>query len=311
MGLHRSGGAGGVRARHAARPGGPGRAGRLAWADAARAVAAAAAGRAARRRAAGLPRRRTTASPRRRPGRGAGRPAAAPGPERNHGHPHFLVGTGTHRDCPDDWPWGCVALCESSGRWDADTGNGCFGGLQFRQSTWEAYGGLDHAPRAHLATREEQIAVAQEVLRWQGWRAWPECSERYGLSGRHHTVRPGDTLSSVARRFGVQGRRESPVRGEPRGAGRRPGPAAARDAAPPPRAGRGRSGHRRDRVAGTSPAPPAPSVSPESPESQVPGSESRSPQGRRSRPRPLAGAGGSATVESGGAAAATTRRPAD
>ncbi len=132
-------------------------------------------------------------------------PPPAPGPERNHGHPHFSGGTGTHRDCPDDWPWGCVALCESSGRWDADTGNGYFGGLQFRQSTWEAYGGLAHAPRAHLATREQQIAVAQEVLRWQGWRAWPECSRRYGLSGRHHTVRPGDTLSSVARRFGVRG----------------------------------------------------------------------------------------------------------
>ncbi|MFE2237195.1 LysM peptidoglycan-binding domain-containing protein [Streptomyces sp. NPDC059442] len=43
------------------------------------------------------------------------------------------------------------------------------------------------------------------MLRTQGWGAWPVCSKRYGLSGRVHTVQQGDTLSSVARRFGVKG----------------------------------------------------------------------------------------------------------
>ncbi|WP_175412409.1 transglycosylase family protein [Streptomyces sp. TRM64462] len=135
----------------------------------------------------------------------AGEPPPAPGPELSHGHPHHEAGTGTPDDCPGDWPWGCVALCESSGRWHVNTGNGYYGGLQFRQSTWEAFGGLAHAARADLASRDEQIAVAQEVLRWQGWRAWPECSRRYGLSGRFHTVQPGDTLIAVARRFRVPG----------------------------------------------------------------------------------------------------------
>ncbi|AOT58180.1 MULTISPECIES: LysM peptidoglycan-binding domain-containing protein [Streptomyces] len=111
----------------------------------------------------------------------------------------------TPADCPGDWPWGCVALCESGGRWDADTGNGFHGGLQFEPSTWEEYGGLAYAPRAGLATRDQQIAVARDVLRRQGWSAWPTCSRRYGLAGRHHTVEPGDSLSAVARRFGVEG----------------------------------------------------------------------------------------------------------
>jgi nucleoid-associated protein YgaU len=109
-------------------------------------------------------------------------------------------------ECPKEkWPWGCVADCESSGNWHINTGNGYYGGLQFWQPTWEAYGGLKYASRADLATREEQIAVAQKVLAAQGWEAWPVCSKRYGLKGRMHTVKRGDTLSSVARKYGVKG----------------------------------------------------------------------------------------------------------
>ncbi|MFI8518285.1 transglycosylase family protein [Streptomyces sp. NPDC085481] len=105
----------------------------------------------------------------------------------------------------DQWPWGCVAACESGGRWNANTGNGYYGGLQFWTPTWEEHGGLRYARRADLATRAQQIAVAEEVLRTQGWGAWPVCSKRYGLSGRAHVVQRGDTLSSIARRFGVRG----------------------------------------------------------------------------------------------------------
>lgn len=102
--------------------------------------------------------------------------------------------------CSDDqWPWGCVAKCESGGRWHLNTGNGHYGGLQFSQSTWKAFGGLKYAPRADLATRKQQIAVAREVIAVQGWQAWPVCAKRYGLKGRsypskrHMTpVIPGD-----------------------------------------------------------------------------------------------------------------------
>lgn len=109
-------------------------------------------------------------------------------------------------DCAkDDWPWGCVAQCESGGRWDANTGNGYYGGLQFGLSTWKAFGGLKYASRPDHATREQQIAVAKEVLATQGWQAWPVCAERFELRGRVSTVRPGDSLVAIADRYGVKG----------------------------------------------------------------------------------------------------------
>ena len=77
--------------------------------------------------------------------------------------------------------WDRLAQCESSGNWRIDTGNGFFGGLQFLPATWEGFGGLGFAPRADLATREQQIIVAERVLTKQGWGAWPACSRKLGL----------------------------------------------------------------------------------------------------------------------------------
>ncbi|MFH8612435.1 transglycosylase family protein [Streptomyces sp. NPDC018029] len=105
-------------------------------------------------------------------------------------------------------PWECLAECESNGRWHTNTGNGFYGGLQFWQPTWEAYGGLKYAPRADLATKEEQIKVAEKVLRTQGWGAWPACSKKVRIARFQrdgHTVKAGETLSSIARRYGVKG----------------------------------------------------------------------------------------------------------
>ncbi|MEU3661313.1 transglycosylase family protein [Streptomyces sp. NPDC032940] len=68
--------------------------------------------------------------------------------------------------------WDAIAQCESSGNWHANTGNGHYGGLQFKQSSWEAAGGLKYAPRADLATRKEQIKVAERLARMQGMSAW-------------------------------------------------------------------------------------------------------------------------------------------
>jgi hypothetical protein len=59
-------------------------------------------------------------------------------------------------------------------------GNGFYGGVQFDQNTWERSGGLRYAPRADLATREEQIAIASVTEGRQGWGAWPVCSARLG-----------------------------------------------------------------------------------------------------------------------------------
>jgi hypothetical protein len=71
--------------------------------------------------------------------------------------------------------WNAVARCESGGNWSINTGNGYYGGLQFSQSTWAAYGGTAYASRADLATRSQQIAIAEKVLAAQGARAWPVC----------------------------------------------------------------------------------------------------------------------------------------
>ncbi|MDQ0785269.1 transglycosylase family protein [Streptomyces sp. B3I8] len=68
--------------------------------------------------------------------------------------------------------WDAIAACESSGNWKANTGNGHYGGLQFKQSSWVAAGGLRYAARADLATRAEQIAVARKLAALQGMSAW-------------------------------------------------------------------------------------------------------------------------------------------
>lgn len=134
-------------------------------------------------------------------------PPPAPGPA-GAAHPGSpgVVGHGPG-DCGPggEWPWDCVADCESGGRWAVNTGNGFYGGLQFWQPTWKDYGGLVFAARADLASREQQIRVAEDVLGAQGWDAWPVCAKRYGLAGRMHVVRAGETLVSIAARRRVAG----------------------------------------------------------------------------------------------------------
>ena len=76
--------------------------------------------------------------------------------------------------------WDAIAGCEAGGNWAINTGNGYYGGVQFDQGTWERNGGLRFASRADMATREEQIAVAEVTRERQGWGAWPVCSGRAG-----------------------------------------------------------------------------------------------------------------------------------
>ncbi|HEY2193273.1 MAG TPA: transglycosylase family protein [Actinomycetospora sp.] len=78
--------------------------------------------------------------------------------------------------------WDRLAKCESTNNWDADTGNGFKGGLQFTQSTWKAFGGKQYASSPEDASREQQIAVAKRVQAEQGWNAWPTCSKKLGYA---------------------------------------------------------------------------------------------------------------------------------
>ncbi|MGL5910265.1 MAG: transglycosylase family protein [Phycicoccus sp.] len=68
--------------------------------------------------------------------------------------------------------WDRIAECESSGNWSINTGNGYYGGLQFATPSWLANGGDDFAPRADLATRAEQITVANRYYEKAGLSPW-------------------------------------------------------------------------------------------------------------------------------------------
>jgi uncharacterized protein YabE (DUF348 family) len=79
------------------------------------------------------------------------------------------VATGS---APNSAMWDRIAQCESGGNWSINTGNGYYGGLQFDSGTWLANGGGQYASRADLATRLEQIAVANTVYASRGLSPW-------------------------------------------------------------------------------------------------------------------------------------------
>ena len=76
--------------------------------------------------------------------------------------------------------WDRLAQCEAGGNWSANTGNGYYGGLQFNEDTWHAYGGQG---LPHQNSREQQIAIAQKMVNRNGgsYGAWPHCSSVLGL----------------------------------------------------------------------------------------------------------------------------------
>ena len=82
-----------------------------------------------------------------------------------------------------------------------NTGNGYYGGVQFDQNTWERQGGLRYAPRADLATREEQIAIAEVTRDRQGWGAWPSCTSRLGYRDPAGSVAPRSSGGATPGRF--------------------------------------------------------------------------------------------------------------
>ena len=74
-----------------------------------------------------------------------------------------------------------IFLCIHSGEgaWNDDTGNGFYGGLQFAQSTWESAGGTKFASRADLATPQQQVAIADNLIYGMGAlysTQWPNTS---------------------------------------------------------------------------------------------------------------------------------------
>ncbi len=81
----------------------------------------------------------------------------------------------------DGTTWDRVADCETGGAWSQNSGNGYYGGLALSQEDWENHGGLDYAPSADLASRSQQISVAERILADQGVGAWRTCGLLSGL----------------------------------------------------------------------------------------------------------------------------------
>jgi len=105
----------------------------------------------------------------------------------------IALSSGVANAAPGTPNWDAVAQCESGGNWQANTGNGEYGGLQFKPATWAQYGGVGN-PAA--ASREQQIAVANRVLADQGLDAWPKCGSASGLPTAVWS-KPGRGVTSI------------------------------------------------------------------------------------------------------------------
>ncbi|MFG2643723.1 transglycosylase family protein [Streptomyces sp. NPDC048370] len=105
-----------------------------------------------------------------------------------------LLGAGS-ASAADAATWDRVAECESGGQWSAHFGNGLYGGLQFTQESWERHGGLAYAPSADLASRAQQIVVADKAFA-AGDTQWATCAPIAGLTvdGVKPGVDPGPAV---------------------------------------------------------------------------------------------------------------------
>ncbi|MEU1625718.1 transglycosylase family protein [Streptomyces sp. NPDC020096] len=132
--------------------------------------------------------------------------------------------------------WDRVAQCESSGNWsNHDTGgNGHYGGLQFSPSSWAAAGGLKYASRADYATKDQQIAVAEVLLKMQGPGAW-QCAYAGPLTsgGPAPAINPNGSGSSASgNSASTQTVKETPAKAPAQAPARKKAPKHAAPAAP-------------------------------------------------------------------------------
>ena len=85
------------------------------------------------------------------------------------------------RNVQGDRVWNYIARCESGGRWDyppVTNSSGTYsGGLMIGHRWWPKLGGQQYAPWPYLATRAEQIHIAEKIVDAQGldrgWQCWP------------------------------------------------------------------------------------------------------------------------------------------
>ncbi|MGW4486260.1 transglycosylase family protein [Amycolatopsis sp. NPDC004368] len=90
-----------------------------------------------------------------------------------------LAVTGAASADPATTAWAKLRMCESSGRYTINTGNGYYGAYQFDLPTWRSVGGQG---RPDQASPREQDYRALYLYRMRGWQPW-QCAGMLKLTG--------------------------------------------------------------------------------------------------------------------------------
>src|SRR4029078_1342972 len=90
----------------------------------------------------------------------------------------LFVTAGTASADPSADDWYQLRMCESTNRYDINTGNGYYRAYQFDLSTWRSVGGSGYP---NDATPAEQDYRALILYRNRGWNPWV-CARLVGLS---------------------------------------------------------------------------------------------------------------------------------
>jgi peptidoglycan hydrolase-like protein with peptidoglycan-binding domain len=90
----------------------------------------------------------------------------------------IFVSAGSAAADPSADDWYQLRMCESTNRYDINTGNGYYGAYQFDLSTWRSVGGSGYP---HEASAAEQDYRALILYRNRGWGPWV-CARLVGLS---------------------------------------------------------------------------------------------------------------------------------
>jgi peptidoglycan hydrolase-like protein with peptidoglycan-binding domain len=83
-----------------------------------------------------------------------------------------------------------LRMCESSGNYTINTGNGYYGAYQFDLQTWRSLGYAGRPDRAPARTQDE---AARRLQALRGWSPWPSCSRSLGLGSGGGTDRASRT----------------------------------------------------------------------------------------------------------------------
>jgi peptidoglycan hydrolase-like protein with peptidoglycan-binding domain len=87
------------------------------------------------------------------------------------------VGAGTASADPSANAWYQLRQCESSNRYDINTGNGYYGAYQFDLATWRSVGGTGYPNQASPAEQDYRALI---LYRERGWSPWT-CAFLIGL----------------------------------------------------------------------------------------------------------------------------------